>query len=124
MPENEINPNEVVDESVVKELQSIRDTNRQEPAPAPQTPQTTTGLNYASFWARVAAFLIDSILLNIFVLRWVGYGSNYSWFSMWSGYSMLNRYSWNSRYLISFLMPWLITTVYFAGMHAWRGQTI
>jgi len=84
-------------------------------------------LEYAGFWVRLGASLIDGIILGSIV--WIiihafaaqGLGYNMASFCRSSG-DVIFSYSFISAPVI-WSISWLIKIAYFAGFWKWRGQT-
>ena len=83
-------------------------------------------IDYAGFWIRLAAFLIDGIILCVIIwisesLLSLGFGLG------WMGKSvdplMLDVAVSGVHLFLGILIPFLIILAYLAGFWGWRGQT-
>lgn len=105
--------NEAVDQNVSDQLKEIQRLNK-EAVGSPSlnsVPTAPPTVQYAGFWRRFLAVIIDSILLGIlfyFLRTIMPYGF----------------YGYRGGYFAFQAIPWIINIIYFATMHRMSGQTL
>ena len=88
--------------------------------------QVHATIDYAGFWIRLAAFLIDGIILGVIVWVFNGLWSlsfGFGWMSGSVDPLMPSGAVGGVFWVLGVLIPFFITLAYLVGFWGWRGQT-
>jgi uncharacterized RDD family membrane protein YckC len=93
-----------------------------------QQKRDTYALEFAGFWRRLAAFLIDIFALSVICSVIILTIAPYHWFGfdgLWGSSDVLNEPVWRAvPYVIAGnLLSLLVNIAYFVAFWVWRGQT-
>jgi len=84
-------------------------------------------VDYAGFWIRLAAMLVDGLILGVVV--WVFNGLwpmafGLGWMGGTAGATISYGEVGGVFWVLAVLVPFLIVVAYFIGLWGWRGQTV